>query len=461
MEFDKISIIMPAFNVSRYIEKSISSVQSQNYENWELIIIDDGSTDNTMEIVQRMSKKDIRIKAFNNIGNGVSSARNRGLSLSEGAFITFLDADDMLFENALQMRAIKLKENSSIKWVFCVAELVDKDSKKLGWQIGTKEQISFLDMHSSQVHLNCIMGRSDLLKKYKFKEGLTNGEDWLFISDILRGNNLLYGVEGTSVAYRIHKSSTVSKDMIFHENKLIEVLKIMYSSRCDLPHVSTVFTEGLETPPYEISWAYRRFTLLTCLIISREEEYVDKVINELIDFDFELLIRSQIKGMIKFQIMRFYASRDLELEKQLKKDKESILDFIYKFQIDNKLSHYAKIIKTIIYDICRYGYKATMYDLRGLKERKSYLLYGTGSMAVRVTKAVKLLGSEVIFYSDTNSEKWGTKFLEKKVISPMEIMGIRNNFEKIIIASSFDEEITEFLLGLGFDKSQDMIVITK
>ncbi|MDR2869827.1 MAG: glycosyltransferase [Deferribacteraceae bacterium] len=103
---DKISVIMPAYNASSYINKSIESVIVQSYSNWELIIIDDGSTDSTLAIVQDFTKKDNRIIFRSQANAGQSVARNIALDLATGDYIMFLDADDIfvndrVFENCV------------------------------------------------------------------------------------------------------------------------------------------------------------------------------------------------------------------------------------------------------------------------------------------------------------------------------------------------------------------------
>ena len=108
-----ISVIVPAYNVAPYIEKSINSIKSQSYTNIEIIIIDDGSSDNTPDIADNLAKDDERIKIIHQANKGVSAARNAGLDMAKGEYIGFVDADDMidsdmyefLLENAIKYKA--------------------------------------------------------------------------------------------------------------------------------------------------------------------------------------------------------------------------------------------------------------------------------------------------------------------------------------------------------------------
>ena len=86
----KISIITPCYNASLYIPRTIQSVQNQTITDWEMIIIDDGSTDNSAEIVKNLAKEDPRIRLFQQENGGSASARNKGLTLVQGEFIQFL-----------------------------------------------------------------------------------------------------------------------------------------------------------------------------------------------------------------------------------------------------------------------------------------------------------------------------------------------------------------------------------
>lgn len=96
-----VSVVVPAYNVGQYITECIKSVQNQTYPNWELIIVDDGSKDDTCEIVHRLAALDSRIRLHQQPNAGVSAARNKGLSLSKGRYVIFLDGDDYWVKECL------------------------------------------------------------------------------------------------------------------------------------------------------------------------------------------------------------------------------------------------------------------------------------------------------------------------------------------------------------------------
>lgn len=99
-----VSIITPAYNTEKYIAEAIESVINQTWQNWELLLINDGSTDRTKEICQQYAERDSRIRLTNTENHGVSAARNIGLKQIKGEYVTFLDSDDVLPINSIASR---------------------------------------------------------------------------------------------------------------------------------------------------------------------------------------------------------------------------------------------------------------------------------------------------------------------------------------------------------------------
>ncbi len=98
-----ISIIMPVYNVERYLEDSIESIIKQTYHNIEVICINDGSTDSSLEILESYAKHDSRIRIISQENHGASSARNAGLKVATGEYVYFFDSDDTLKEDTLKL----------------------------------------------------------------------------------------------------------------------------------------------------------------------------------------------------------------------------------------------------------------------------------------------------------------------------------------------------------------------
>src|SRR5262249_61710555 len=111
MAADLVSIIMPAYNAGKYIADSIQSVLAQTYSDWELIVVDDGSTDNTATVVQQFVTRDSRIKYFFQENGRLGKARNTGIKNASGSLIAFLDSDDLWLETQLELSFQPLEHN--------------------------------------------------------------------------------------------------------------------------------------------------------------------------------------------------------------------------------------------------------------------------------------------------------------------------------------------------------------
>ena len=122
-----ISIIIPVYNTEKYIFETINSVINQSYQDWELIIIDDGSTDNSAEIIQKLCKQDNRIQYYHQENSGVSVARNNGLEKSKGKYIALLDADDLWEMENLSQKIEVLEKHQDVSWVFSNMYNADQD----------------------------------------------------------------------------------------------------------------------------------------------------------------------------------------------------------------------------------------------------------------------------------------------------------------------------------------------
>ncbi len=125
----KVSIIIPTYNSANTIEETIVSVQQQSFTNWELIIIDDGSQDNTVEVIKNIAES--RIKLFSDKNGGVAVARNRGIAQATGDFIAFLDADDLWTPDKLKLQIEALNQNPKAKVAYSWTSFIDENGKFL------------------------------------------------------------------------------------------------------------------------------------------------------------------------------------------------------------------------------------------------------------------------------------------------------------------------------------------
>lgn len=131
METALVSIITPSFNSEKFIAETIQSVQNQSYQNWEMIIVDDSSTDQTVTIVEQLIKKDSRIRLFQlDKNSGAGIAREKALSIANGDYISFLDADDLWKPQKLEKQLQFLKENK-VPFTFSFYDCIDEKGNTL------------------------------------------------------------------------------------------------------------------------------------------------------------------------------------------------------------------------------------------------------------------------------------------------------------------------------------------
>lgn len=123
-----VSVIVPSYNYGSFISETVQSLLSQTYKNWECIIIDDGSTDNTKDVVLDFARQDERIKYIYQNNQGLSAARNTGLSNSQGEFIQFLDADDLIESKKLEIQVEFLNKNKEVDLVYGSVRYFKSDS---------------------------------------------------------------------------------------------------------------------------------------------------------------------------------------------------------------------------------------------------------------------------------------------------------------------------------------------
>ena len=141
-----VSIIMPTYKCGRFIKKSIESVQAQTYRNWELIIVDDCSGDETIDIVLQMKKDDDRICLFQNASNsGAAVTRNTALRNAHGRWVAFLDSDD-LWEPTKLENQIKFMEENNYAFSYHEYIEIDEQDKELGIKVSGKEHVNKFDM---------------------------------------------------------------------------------------------------------------------------------------------------------------------------------------------------------------------------------------------------------------------------------------------------------------------------
>ena len=209
MENKKISIIIPAYNVEKYIRVGIESCINQTYHNIEILIIDDGSTDNTFSICKEYEKKDARIHVIKKNNGGVSSARNLALKIASGAYFIFLDSDDWLEKKAVE-KLVALQDEHKKCFVMCDRYWVELDKKGEYKKFYPARLLPITVVSSADAQVSVGSGKYNLQSScYKlfdikiikennisFDEKIYYGEDGLFVFTYLKHiNSIVYSSE--------------------------------------------------------------------------------------------------------------------------------------------------------------------------------------------------------------------------------------------------------------------------
>ncbi|HVW99455.1 MAG TPA: glycosyltransferase [Candidatus Babeliaceae bacterium] len=223
MENGKVSVIVPSYNYAAFISKALSSVKAQTYRNWECIIVDDGSTDNTRDICNEFCINDPRFKYIYQVNGGISAARNTGVSYADGEFICFLDADDFLARRKFEIHASLLNCRSDVDVVYSgVRYFLSQEPDMLYFDIFMTNrrwmpEISGagVDIFPILVDRNIMAVDSAFFRRSLFKSvGLANIqmralEDWDFwVRCALKGAYFYFEKNEDALAFvRIHDSS--------------------------------------------------------------------------------------------------------------------------------------------------------------------------------------------------------------------------------------------------------------
>lgn len=267
-----ISVIIPCFQQGQFLEQALDSILKQKYSNWECLIIDDGSTDNTSGIGEKWAGKNSRFRYFFKTNEGVSAARNFGLSKSKGEYVQFLDADDYLLPNKLSSGYTVLSKNPDAEVVISNFSMFKEDPGKplrpyceLKQEFFNLESIMYDWNFTFSIPIHCGFFRKKVFDKIIFPEQLSAQEDWLVWVEIFRSHKDAVFIDEPLVLYRIHPASRMqSKDIQNDQIKAMELLRIKLSSE-----EYQKFTEAIIKRYLKRSEALKRE-----LILLKKKDYV-------------------------------------------------------------------------------------------------------------------------------------------------------------------------------------------
>lgn len=222
----KVSIITPAFNSEKWITKTYESIKNQTYQDWEWLITDDCSADDTLTIIQNLSVSDNRVKVFNNkINSGAAVSRNNSIRNATGDFLAFIDSDDLWLPDKLEKQLVFMGRN--IPFSFTAYELIDANENKLNKSVDSHQNgaFSYQDMLRKKATIGC---STVILRRASFADIsmplIRTGQDYALWLKLLKTGQKAYVLNDVLTQYRILPNS-ISRNKIKKAKRQWEIYR--------------------------------------------------------------------------------------------------------------------------------------------------------------------------------------------------------------------------------------------
>jgi len=241
MKNKEVSIIMAAFNAERTIEDSVRSVLTQTFTNWELIVVDDFSSDKTAEIVKNIARDDSRIRLYNNKQNcGIAGTRNIAMSHAQGGWLAFLDSDDIWHPTKLE-KQLRFASETNAQITFTATSYINEVGQPYNYVLNVPVKFVYKQLlRKNLMSCSSVMVKRDVM--VNFPQGFMH-EDYVVWLQILRKLGCAYGLDQPLLIYRLYKGSTSgnrlkSAKMIYGSYRKVEYgrFKAMLLTLCYSVH---------------------------------------------------------------------------------------------------------------------------------------------------------------------------------------------------------------------------------
>ncbi|HKX87470.1 MAG TPA: glycosyltransferase family 2 protein [Flavobacterium sp.] len=243
---DLVSIITPTFNSEKFISATIQSVLKQSYPNWEMIIVDDCSTDKTVEIIQNLMEEDTRIHLIKlNRNSGASKARNEAIKLVQGSYMTFLDADDIWFSDFIK-NSIETIKQTGIPFVFSSYRRSNEDLEFVYSDFIVPTKVTYTDILKTN-SISCLTAFLDVKTLgIKLMPDIRKRQDMGLWLKYLKEIPFAYGIQKPQAIYRIRENS-----LSRNKKNLIKYQWQFYREVEKLGFFKSIY--------YMLHWMYRGF----------------------------------------------------------------------------------------------------------------------------------------------------------------------------------------------------------
>lgn len=202
-----VSVVMPAYNTEKYIREAVSSIENQTLRDWELLVVDDCSTDHTYEILQKLAQEDARIKIIRNQTNcGAAMSRNIAFSQCSGKYVALLDSDDLWEPEKLEKQVI-CAEKTGADIIYCSYSIIDECGRKKSPDFIVPEHTDFNSMlKKSTISCSTALLKSKLVAQFQFPTHMYH-EDLAYWLELLKNGANAAGVIEVLASYRITPGS--------------------------------------------------------------------------------------------------------------------------------------------------------------------------------------------------------------------------------------------------------------
>jgi glycosyltransferase involved in cell wall biosynthesis len=216
-----VSVVMPAYNAEKYIAKAIESVLAQTFRDFEFIIIDDGSTDNSLAIVEKYQVTDARIFIHSHQNEGIGASLNKGMQMAKGEWIARMDADDVMLPNRLEEQVKYLKANPEVDVLSCWAYYINHREQIIGKLIHPTDLNNAQDCKrylstNTMVHIlhPGVVMRKELILKIGGYKPIASVEDVELWNRAIEHKAIIVCIQQILMKYRIHQDSITTKNYI-------------------------------------------------------------------------------------------------------------------------------------------------------------------------------------------------------------------------------------------------------
>lgn len=400
----KVSIIIPIFNGERYLRECLDSVIKQSYEELEIVLINDGSTDCTMDICQEYHKKENRIRIINKVNGGVTSARKSGLNIALGKYAVFVDADDWIPPNAIE-NMVHLAEKNNSDIVVCGFVEVD-DNGQMKECCGSLEEGVYR-----------LKERDDFYEKMFYHGALEQWGIW----PTLWGK--LFDLE------KIRKSISNLDERIIYGEDAATVFEVIMDA-----DTITVVKEPLY---------FYRYLNGTSVSNKKNKILLDNMFY-LYEYLFDLFEKNKHKNILETQLKHYMVSL-------LNHAGKLLFDIPYDLQESEWIKEQLKEWQARYYDFIYSRRKIWVLPLYEINNKKRLILYGFGEVAEDFYKQLSVLSEvEVLAWYDKKDHAG-------RDINSIDDMNFNSEYDFVIIAEKDDkllQDSVDYLVKIGIDKSK-------